>query len=74
MRIWKQLLLSLIVLSGALCLSVFLVPGAGDMLARMGVPQSLVSAIRPEAGAETVIRRWADFPAVAAALSEWSDA
>jgi HAD superfamily hydrolase (TIGR01509 family) len=25
-----------------------------------------------EAGAETVIRRWADFPAVVAALSEWS--
>ncbi len=27
-----------------------------------------------EAGAETVIRRWADFPGVMAALSEWSDA
>jgi len=27
-----------------------------------------------EAGAETVIRRWADFPGVIAALSEWSDA
>lgn len=27
-----------------------------------------------EAGAETVIRRWKDFPAVLAALSEWSDA
>lgn len=27
-----------------------------------------------EAGAETVIRRWADFPSVLAALSEWSDA
>lgn len=27
-----------------------------------------------EAGAETVIRRWADFPGVLAALSEWSDA
>jgi len=26
-----------------------------------------------EAGAETVIRRWADFPAVLAALSEWSE-
>ena len=25
-----------------------------------------------EAGAETVIRRWADFPGVIAALSEWS--
>ncbi|MEQ1942188.1 HAD family phosphatase [Mesorhizobium sp. VNQ89] len=27
-----------------------------------------------EAGAETVIRRWADFPGVLAALTEWSDA
>lgn len=26
-----------------------------------------------EAGAETVIRRWADFPGVVAALSEWSE-
>lgn len=26
-----------------------------------------------DAGAETVIRRWADFPSVLAALSEWSD-
>lgn len=26
-----------------------------------------------EAGAETVIRRWADFPAVISALSRWSD-
>ena len=26
-----------------------------------------------EAGAETTIRRWADFPAVVAALSEWSE-
>lgn len=26
-----------------------------------------------EAGAETTIRRWADFPAVVSALSEWSD-
>lgn len=26
-----------------------------------------------EAGAETTIRRWADFPAVLAALSEWSE-
>jgi len=26
-----------------------------------------------EAGAETVIRRWSDFPSVLAALSEWSD-
>jgi HAD superfamily hydrolase (TIGR01509 family) len=34
-------------------------PGHADMLT--------------EAGAETVIRRWADFPAVVAALSEWSE-
>jgi hypothetical protein len=27
-----------------------------------------------EAGAETVIRRWADFRSVLLALSEWSDA
>jgi beta-phosphoglucomutase-like phosphatase (HAD superfamily) len=26
-----------------------------------------------EAGAETVIRRWAEFPAVLAALSEWAE-
>lgn len=32
------------------------------------------SDILMEAGAETVIRRWADFPSVLAALSEWSDA
>lgn len=35
-------------------------PGHADMLT--------------EAGAETVIRRWADFPPVVAALSEWSEA
>lgn len=27
-----------------------------------------------EAGAETVISRWRDFPAVLEALSEWADA
>jgi hypothetical protein len=27
-----------------------------------------------DAGAETVIRRWADFGGVVAALSEWSEA
>jgi hypothetical protein len=26
-----------------------------------------------EAGAETVIRRWAEFPAVLAALSQWAE-
>ncbi|CAD7023568.1 efflux RND transporter periplasmic adaptor subunit [Pseudorhizobium endolithicum] len=48
MRIWKQLLLSLVVVVAALCLWVFLVPGAGDTLARMGVPEPIVAAIRPQ--------------------------
>lgn len=49
MRIWKQLLLSLVVVVVALCLWVFMVPGAGDTLARMGVPEPIVAAIRPQA-------------------------
>ncbi len=49
MRIWKQLLLSLVVVVVALCLWVFVVPGAGDTLARMGVPEPIVAAIRPQA-------------------------
>nr|CAD6412146.1 efflux RND transporter periplasmic adaptor subunit [Rhizobium sp. Q54] len=48
MRIWKQLLLSLVVVVAALCLWVFMVPGAGDTLARMGVPEPIVAAIRPQ--------------------------
>lgn len=49
MRIWKQLLLSLVAVVVALCLWVFMVPGAGDTLARMGVPELIVAAIRPQA-------------------------
>ncbi len=52
MRIWKQLLLSLVVVVVALCLWVFVVPGAGDTLARMGVPDPIVAAIRPQATQE----------------------
>ncbi|KGE00772.1 efflux RND transporter periplasmic adaptor subunit [Rhizobium sp. YS-1r] len=48
MRIWKQLLLSIVILAGALCLWVFMVPSAGETLARMGVPGQVVAAIRPE--------------------------
>jgi RND family efflux transporter MFP subunit len=48
MRIWKQLLLSVVLLVGALCLWVYLVPSAGDTLAKAGVPGSWIAAIRPE--------------------------
>ncbi|MCF6368264.1 efflux RND transporter periplasmic adaptor subunit [Rhizobium halophilum] len=49
MRLWKQLLLSLVVVAVALCLWVFLVPGAGETLAKMGVPQPIVAALSPQA-------------------------
>ncbi|MFN7103616.1 MAG: efflux RND transporter periplasmic adaptor subunit [Pseudorhizobium sp.] len=49
MSIWKQLLLSIVALVGALCLWVYLVPSAGDTLASAGVPTSWIAAIRPEA-------------------------
>jgi RND family efflux transporter, MFP subunit len=55
MRIWKQLLLSLIVLVGALCLWIFLVPSAGETLAKMGVPQPIVAAIRPQTGSDDTV-------------------
>lgn len=45
MRIWKQLLLCLVVLAGALALWVYLVPSAGETLARMGVPGEVIAAI-----------------------------
>ncbi|MDR6818384.1 RND family efflux transporter MFP subunit [Neorhizobium sp. 2083] len=48
MRIWKQLLLCLVVLAGALALWVYLVPSAGETLARMGVPGEVIAAIRPK--------------------------
>lgn len=48
MRIWKQLLLSVVILAGALCLWVFMVPSAGETLAKMGVPGEVIAAIRPK--------------------------
>ncbi|MBU1315251.1 MAG: efflux RND transporter periplasmic adaptor subunit [Alphaproteobacteria bacterium] len=48
MRIWKQLLLSITLLVGALCLWVYLVPSAGDTLAKAGVPAAWIAAVRPE--------------------------
>ncbi|MGK6312090.1 efflux RND transporter periplasmic adaptor subunit [Neorhizobium sp. DT-125] len=48
MRIWKQLLLSIVVLAAGLCLWVFMVPGAGETLAKIGVPGEVIAAIRPE--------------------------
>jgi RND family efflux transporter MFP subunit len=48
MRIWKQLLLSIVILVGALCLWVYLVPSAGDTLAKAGVPATWIATIRPE--------------------------
>lgn len=48
MRIWKQLLLCLVVLAGALALWVYLVPSAGETLARMGVPGEVIAAIHPK--------------------------
>lgn len=48
MRIWKQLLLSIVVLAAGLCLWVFMVPSAGETLAKMGVPGEVIAAIRSE--------------------------
>jgi RND family efflux transporter MFP subunit len=50
MRIWKQVLLSLAVLFAGLCLWLFVRPDAASTLVSAGVPQSLVSMIRPGAG------------------------
>ncbi|OHV76551.1 efflux RND transporter periplasmic adaptor subunit [Rhizobium sp. LCM 4573] len=54
MRIWKQLVLGMAILAGALCLWVFLVPSAGETLAKIGVPGQVVAAIRPGEGGQAV--------------------
>ncbi|RWX78456.1 efflux RND transporter periplasmic adaptor subunit [Neorhizobium lilium] len=61
MRIWKQLLASVIVLLVILGLWVFLVPSAGDSLIRMGVPGKAVALLRgapssPEAASDQTAR------------------
>ncbi|TDK38840.1 efflux RND transporter periplasmic adaptor subunit [Rhizobium deserti] len=45
MRIWKQLLLCVVALFGALCLWVFMVPSAGVTLIGMGVPAKAVELV-----------------------------
>ena len=52
MRIWKQLVLGMAILAGTLCLWVFLVPSAGETLAKIGVPGQVVAAIRPDQAGE----------------------
>ncbi|MFB9951822.1 efflux RND transporter periplasmic adaptor subunit [Rhizobium puerariae] len=49
MRIWKQFLLCLAIVVLALGLWAFMVPGAGETLARYGVPGQIIAAIRPVA-------------------------
>jgi RND family efflux transporter MFP subunit len=45
MRIWNQLLLSVAILAGGLCLWVYLSADAGRTLVSMGVPESVVASI-----------------------------
>jgi RND family efflux transporter MFP subunit len=47
MRVWKQLLLSLGIISAGVLLWGRFVPGANDMLAAAGLPGTLVAAIAP---------------------------
>jgi RND family efflux transporter MFP subunit len=47
MRIWKQLLLSLVMLFAGLCLWLFVSPDAGHALVRLGVPQQAVALVQP---------------------------
>ncbi len=47
MRIWKQLLLSLVMLLAGLCLWLIVSPDAGHALVRMGVPQQAVALVQP---------------------------
>jgi RND family efflux transporter MFP subunit len=57
MRIWKQLLLSAVILLAGLCVWVFLSPDAARGLVRMGIPASWValvnSSARPQSDAPT---------------------
>ncbi|MBP2549062.1 RND family efflux transporter MFP subunit [Neorhizobium galegae] len=47
MRIWKQLLLSLVLLLAGLCLWLVISPDAGHALVRIGVPQQAVALVQP---------------------------
>ncbi|WP_430243204.1 efflux RND transporter periplasmic adaptor subunit [Neorhizobium sp. DAR64861/K0K2] len=48
MRIWNQLLMSVAVLLGGLCLWVYLSEDAGRSLISMGVPAGMVTSINPD--------------------------
>lgn len=48
MRIWNQLLMSVAVLLGGLCLWVYLSADAGRSLISMGVPAGMVTSINPD--------------------------
>ncbi|WP_037087371.1 efflux RND transporter periplasmic adaptor subunit [Neorhizobium vignae] len=52
MRIWKQLLLCIVVLAGALGLWIYLVPSAGGTLKKMGVPGEVIAAVIPRTAAQ----------------------
>ncbi|WP_105415693.1 efflux RND transporter periplasmic adaptor subunit [Neorhizobium sp. T25_27] len=52
MRIWKQLLLCIVVLAGALGLWVYLVPSAGGTLTKMGIPGEVIAAVIPRTSAQ----------------------
>nr|WP_250810499.1 efflux RND transporter periplasmic adaptor subunit [Neorhizobium tomejilense] len=52
MRIWKQLLLCIVVLAGALGLWVYLVPSAGGTLTKMGIPGEVIAAVIPRTAAQ----------------------
>ena len=52
MRVWKQLLISLGVISAGVLLWGRFVPGANDLLKAAGLPGTLVAAIAPEGKAE----------------------
>ncbi len=48
MRIWKQILVSSAIIVAALCLWIFFIPSAAETLARMGVPEPVVAALRSQ--------------------------
>jgi RND family efflux transporter MFP subunit len=48
MRIWKQLLLSIAILFGGLCLWVYMSADAGRTLVSMGLPENLIAAVNSQ--------------------------
>ena len=52
MRIWKQLLACLAVFCCGLAVWVWMAPGSGAVLAKLGVPQSLIAAVGRQAAPE----------------------